>query len=489
MATTLIKGGLVYDGSGNEPVKEDVLIRGERILKRGTFPKNRGDSVIDATGAMVVPGFIDVNSPADHYLDIFDDDFGRHPAKDGVTTVIGGNCGASLLPAGDRLFLPLRKWAGGSNSRLNWHDFDDFSKRLYKKLNVNFGTLIGHGTMRRALLGDETRDLTGNELLTMKKMLTDAFEKGVLGFSTGLEFLHVKFTPVHEIEELAEIAAEKKRVYATHLRSYGLHLGAAVAEAIRVAKETGVNLEISHFMPTVADAGHYSALREEVEGKGAKLRINFDCSSLPRIPTPIYRLLPEWLQNESKNLEAMLGRLDTEHLEKRIIEHLRRVVHEDIHIGTMPSHLSFLSGKNLRDYAISGKLKLAEALLKLMKISGLRGVVLRQAAEDDLDDFIFSPVSFIASGEARNDTPFLRFLKLAEKTNKISLEKAVAKLTARPAEKYGLKSRGRLEEDYYADIAVIENFAVKNLFVNGALVVENEIFQGVRSGKFLRHER
>ena len=485
MATTLIKGGLVYDGSGNEPVKEDVLIRGGRILKRGNFPKNRGDSVVDATGAMVVPGFIDVNSSADHYLDVFKDDFGRNSSKDGATTVIGGNCGASLLPATDRLFLPLRKWAGVSESGANWHGFDDFFRRLDRKLNVNFGTLVGHSTIRRALLGDETRDLTENELRLAKKILADAFEKGILGFSTGLEFIHTKLTPVHEIEELAELASEKKRVYATHLRSYGPYLGAAVEEAIGVARKTGVNLEISHFMPRAAEAKNYSVLKNKIEEESTKLRISFDCNSLPHIPAPMYQFLPEWLQSE--NLEAMLTHLNAEYLEERILGHLRRAAAENIRIGEMPAHLSFLTGKNLRDYAISNKLRPAEALLKLMKISKLRGVLFRQAADDDLDDFVFSSASLIASGEARNEKPFLRFLKLADKTKKISMEKAIAKLTVLPAEKYGLKWRGKIREDYYADIAVISDFTVRNVFVNGALLVNDGVFQSTRSGKFLKH--
>ncbi|MFH0712838.1 MAG: hypothetical protein V2A55_03240 [Candidatus Jorgensenbacteria bacterium] len=487
MATILIKGGLVYDGSGNEPVKEDILIRGERILRRGNFPKNRGDSMIDAIGAMVLPGFVNVNSSADHYLDIFDDNFGEDCLKDGVTTIIGGNCGASLLPATASLFLPLRKWGGVSSLSANWHDFDDVFRRLNKKLNINFGTLVGHSTIRRALVGDETRDLTENELRAAKRMLDHAFQKGAFGFSTGLEFIHTKLTPVHEIEELAEVASEKKRVYATHLRSYGPHLGAAVEEAIKIAKKTGVNLEISHFTPRVLEARNYSVLKDKIEEESAKLRISFDCNSLSHIPATMYQFLPEWLKDG--NLETVLEHLKSEHLEKRILEYLRRLGGEDIHIGEMPSHLSFLSGKSLRSYAISNKLKPAEALLKLMKISRLRGVLLRQAADDVIDDFVFSSASLIASGEARGGKPFFKFLRLAEKTKKISMEKAVAKLTALPAEKYKLKGRGRILEDYYADLLVVRDFKVKNAIVNGAVLVDEGVFQNSRSGKFLKYER
>lgn len=487
--TILIKGGLVYDGSGDEPVKEDVLVRGGTILRRGNFPKSRADRVIDAMGAMVTPGFVDINSPADHYLSIFENDFGNDHSKDGVTTVIGGNCGASLAPVAGQSFLSLRKWTDVSKLNFNWHEFPEFFDYLVRQgLNINFGTLIGHGTIRRALIGDDTRDLTDNELRSAKKILNESLKDGVLGFSTGLEFAHVKSAPAYEIEELVKIVSEKKRIYATHLRNYGSQLEESAAEAIQVAKKTGVNLEISHFKPTISEARSCSLLREKIEEEGAKLRINFDCNSLNFVPMPIYQFLPEWLREE--NLETMFKHLNAKHLEEKILEHLTRLTNENISIGEAPPHLNFLVGKNLRDYAVDNNLTPAKALLKLMKISNLRGVLLKQTVEENLiDDFVFSPSSFIASGEMKDGKTFLRFLKLVDKTRKISMEKAVQKLTSLPAGKYGLKNRGKIKEGYYADLLVIKDFTVKDAVVNGAPLVAEGKFQNSRSGKIIRYEK
>jgi N-acyl-D-aspartate/D-glutamate deacylase len=456
--TVLIKNGLVYDGSGDEPVKEDVLI----------------------------PGFIDINSSADHYLTIFDGDFARS-SEDGVTTVIGGNCGASLAPSLNRSLLSLRKWADVSKLNVDWHDFAELFEHLEKKkLNVNFGTLVGHGTIRWVLLGEETRDLAEGEIESAKKILKRALDDGVLGFSTGLEFVHEKSTPVHEIEELVSVVSKKKRVYATHLRDYGAQLGASVEEAIRIAKKTGVNLEISHFMPRISEARDYSLLREKIEVEGAKLRINFDCNSLPYIPVSIYQLLPEWLKKESSGV--MLEHLNAEHLEEKILEHLRKLSSENIYFGEMPPHLDFLNGKNLRDYAVSNNLTPAKAMLKLMRISNLRGVLLKQSVEEDLiEDFVFSPSSFIASGEMKKGRVFMEFLKFADRSGKISMEKAVAKITAQPAEKYGLKWRGKIEEGYYADLLIIKDGAVKDSIVNGGVLIEEGEFQNSRTGKILKY--
>lgn len=493
--TILIKGGLVYDGNGDEPAKEDILIRGEKILRRGSFSNDRADKVIDATGALITPGFIDVNSPADHYLSIFEDDFGENLSRDGVTTVIGGNCGASLAPAIGRSLFSLRKWADISKLNVDWQGFKELFRHLNRQgLDVNFGTLVGHGTMRRALVGDESRDLTEGELRTAKSLLIEALKEGALGFSTGLEFAHARSTPAHEIEELAKATAERKGIYATHLRSYGRELESAVEETIRIAKKTGVNLEISHLMPTRAEAKTYSLLREEIEKEGAKLRLNFDCNPLPYAPAPIYQFLPEWMRKE--NLEKMSEHLNAEHLEGRILERLRFT--GDLRIGEMPPHLRILNGKSLRDYAGDNKLTPAEAMLKLMKISGLRGVLFKETLDENLlEDFVFSPFSLIASGEAPHRSVFVKFLRLADRTGKISLGKAVQKLTSLPAQKYGLKNRGRLEEGYYADLLVIKDFVIKDAVLNGAILLEEGEFRRPRSpkgapsgrGKILKHEK
>ena len=488
MAAILIKNGLIYDGSGNEPVKEDVLIRGEKILKRGNFPKNRAEKTIDAMGAIVTPGFIDVNSPADHYLEIFRDDFGRRYLQDGVTAAIGGNCGASLAPVTNHSLLSLRKWSDISGTNINWHGFKEFFRQLERRrLGINFGTLVGHGTVRRAILRNEMRDLTENEMQTAKKTVSDAFREGVLGISFGLEFIHSKFAPFREIEGLADIASKYGRVCAVHLRNYGSRVSKSLDEAILLAKKTGVNLEVSHFEPSVLRAGEYLKLKEKIEEESAKIRINFDCNPSPYTAIPVYQLLPERLKKE--NLETMFGFFEDGDLTKEILSHLRGFDGENIRIGEMPAHLGFLYGKSLRDYAVSNKISQAESLLKIMKSSRLRGVILRESTDKNLiDDFVFSPSSLIASGETGSRGIFLEFLKLAEDFG-FSTEKAVAKITALPAEKYNLKLRGRIKENYYADVLVIKDGVVKDAVVNGEIAVFEGDFKDSFPGKVLKYVR
>ncbi len=498
MTTILIKGGLVYNGSGDEPVKQDILVRGDRIARLGNFSKRQAEKVIDATGAIITPGFIDINSAVDHYLDIFEEGWEENYIKQGITTVIGGNCGASLTPILGGALISLRKWTDISKLNINWHELSELCDHLKDKgLGLNFGTLIGHGTIRRALLGEETRDLTDREILTFKKILHRAFKDGAFGFSTGLDYAHSRSTPSYELEELTLVVAKENRVYATHLRDYNENLDNSLNETINLAKKTGVSVEISHLLPLKNFSQTYLKAKKKLEESSAELRINFDCYPSPYLSVPLYQLLPGWFKKE--NLEAMLVRLNSEHFEEKLLEHFQQVVNSEIYLCSPPPHLDFLSGKSLQEYASTNNLKPPKALLKLMRISHLRGVILQKIVDEKmLEDFIFSPSSFIASGEmrvARSQVSecagrvFLKFLRLATNSGKISTEKAVAKLTSLPAAKYKIKDRGKLQEDYYADIVILKDLNPETVLINGKIVLEKENFKvGVNAGHILKYE-
>src|SRR3989344_2649948 len=124
--TTIIKNGFVYDGSGRPPFKGDILIRGERIIHFGNNINRRANKTIDATGAIVTPGFIDINNASDHYLDIFAKPHQENFLKQGITTLIGGNCGASLAPLLKGSLNPLRKWGELPKINIGWHSIKEF---------------------------------------------------------------------------------------------------------------------------------------------------------------------------------------------------------------------------------------------------------------------------------------------------------------------------------------------------------------------------
>ncbi|MCP6719786.1 MAG: hypothetical protein KJI72_00465 [Patescibacteria group bacterium] len=510
--TVLIKNGLVYDGSGETPVKKDILVRGERIVRiSDNMPKRQADLIVDAVGAIVTPGFIDINASLDHYLNIFTDSTLEGYIRQGVTTVIGGNCGASLAPLFSGSLAPIRKWGNVSEININWHSLAEFFLTLEKQgLGVNFGTLVGHSTIRRALTGETPRDLTDSELEILKETLTQAFKDGAYGFSTGLEYVHSKMVPHHEIAELVQVTAKEKRVYATHLRELGNGLKKSFQEVIDIAKLTGANIEISHFQPLKGFDKNYLKAKEVIEREMAETSINFDCYPSDKLAVPIYQFLPDWAKKG--NLEAMLRRVNSDHLEKKLLAHFRKVSPEDVYICHVDKSLKFLVGKSLEEYAGGNNFRSDEALLKLMKLSHLRAVLFHRLVDVGLlEGFLTSSYSFIASGEVGlpirpleipqggqtqskpadsksgcESRVFTEFIKWVKKEKKISMEKAIAKVTSLPAGKYKIEKRGLIKEDNYADIVVLRDDGPSDVLVNGQLALEQGNFKKVLAGNVLR---
>ena len=490
MITTLIKNGLVYDGSGLEPVRKDILIRNERIARLGDFSRKKADVVIDATGALVLPGFIDINSSVDHYLDILSADGGAENLKKGITTAIGGNCGSSLAPSsGVGSLKSVRKWGDVSKVNVGWHTVQEFLKILEKrKIALNFGTLVGHSTIRRSIIGEDFRDLTDREMATFKKMIVESFKNGAFGFSTGLEFAHSKKVGQNEILELVRVVAAHKRIYATHLRDLNNETGFknSIEEIFDLAKITGANVEISHLLPLNGLGNEYLEAKSLIERETADTHINFDCYSIPRVAYPVYQLLPKPVKEG--NLETMLKQINSEYLEASILKHFKNINPDSLTLYNLQGSLKFLSGKTLKQLSESFDMKSEQALLKVMRLSHLRAVVLLGIVdEQSLEEFLASPSSIIASGGLNFSPVFTDFLKWAKDNSKISLQAAVMKTTSIPAIKLGIKKRGLLKEDYYADLVLLRDFKPTEVIVNGALVLENNAIKNHSKGRVLRY--
>src|SRR3989344_431495 len=247
----LIKGAKIVDGSGvKSPYVADVLLTDGKISAIGKFPTKKAEIVLEGLGLYLVPGFIDVNTDSDHHLSLFTNPEQQDFLKQGVTTIFGGMCGSSLAPLLYGTLDSIRKWTDTTQVNINWHSVDELLKVLSRyKLGVNFATLIGHSTIRRALIGEDFRDLTEPELNIFKKLIEDSMDQGAFGLSTGLGYAHARQVPYSEVRELARIVAKKNGVYATHLRDEKEGLLAAIEETLKIAEETGVQTLISHLKP------------------------------------------------------------------------------------------------------------------------------------------------------------------------------------------------------------------------------------------------
>jgi N-acyl-D-amino-acid deacylase len=479
--TVLIKNALIFDGSGKPPFKSDIFINHQRINRLGNFPHQSADKVIDARGLMTTPGFIDVNADVDHYLNLFSDPVQEGLLRKGITTIIGGNTGASLAPLLDGSLISIRKWVDSSPVNVNWHSISEFLNIISRrKLGINFGTLIGHSTVRRAIVGEELRDLTEKEFGVFNYVLEKGLKEGAFGFSTGLSFVHSHNVSYLELERLIKTVAKFKGVYVTQFRNYSAGLAASVKETIAIAKNTGVNTEINSFEPLKGFENDYLEAAALIEKEKTKTYINFDIGSTEARLVEIYTFLPEWARNGS--LEVMLENITTGGTRERILDFLSTSKIDDLIIAKVPSFLRFLIGKSLKQLSESQNMNLAETLLRLMGLTKLKAELWQKNIDPQtLRKITISEDAIVASGG------MTEFLNLVQKENLMSLEKAVVKATSLPAFKFNIRERGLINEGYFADIVITRDGRPTEVLVNGSIALENGEIKGTLAGKILKH--
>ena len=499
--TLLIRNVQILGGVRDFHEPMDVFVAGDKISSIGHFSNKKADEVLDGQGAYLSPGFIDVDTDSDHYLTLFDypsqDDF----LKQGVTTIFGGMCGSSLAPLLYGSLESMRKW-GGAEERVNvnWHTVAELLAAIDKRpLGVNFGTLIGHSTVRRALVGDELRDLTKNELGVFVETVRRALREGAFGLSTGLGYVHGRSATQTELRMLAGVVREFGGIYATHLRDLGQGVAGSIDETIALAESSGVKTLVNHFVPLVRSGAEYVAALKHIGDLPASQDFHFDMYPFDMMLLPIYTFLPVWAQNGGT--AKMLANVHDPWLAKRILKEMEPVSADNVKVAQAPGN-DFLVGKSLHEVGDNyGVRDAREVLLRLMAETRLRGIVLAKVIDEDIARrALADPRSFIASNapsfgvikgrkqlktECTTST-FTAFLSLAEH-GLLPIEDAIRKITKDPAREFGLALRGEIGEGNFADLVCFKNGEFKFTIVNGRVAVKNGEFQNIFSGKALRH--
>jgi len=246
VADLLIKDGLIVDGTGQAPRKGDVVISGEKILFAGEhFSESWDGTIMSAHGKVLVPGFIDIHSHSDFNLLL--DPKAESKVCQGVTTEVTGQCGVSGAPLAGAVKARRKDEFADSGLFINWSSFNEYLLRLKKaEPIVNVAALVGQGNLRGIVIGYENRPATKNELNRMKTLLAESLDMGAFGLSTGLIYPPGVYSSTEELLCLTKVVAESEGIYATHLRSEGDDLIEAVREALFLAEESGVSLQISH---------------------------------------------------------------------------------------------------------------------------------------------------------------------------------------------------------------------------------------------------
>ena len=493
----LIKNGLVYDGSGNPPEQKDILIRGKLIAKIGKLSRSHVDEVIDANGKMVTPGCIDVTTHSDHHYSLFYEPDQEDFLSQGITSIIGGNCGVSLAPLFGVLPDIATEWGSLSGINVNWKTVKEFLSYFEKRpLGVNFGTLVGYTGLRRGITRDKFRDLTDSEIVSINHIIGTAIKDGAFGCSFGLEHIHGVRTPFYEIEHVIRSITHHNGVSAIHLRNTGEGFQESVEECVEISERTGGNIHISHMQPLKKNGKNFENGLAYITEHANNTNIHFDINTFDTVPLLIYELLPEWAQEES--FEGMYQSIRTQSFASRVIEYLKKNVARDYVISHVPDKtLKFLEGKSIRELASRAGTTFEHMVLHLMDITCFRATISAKIVDVSLlPSAITHPQSIISSNSASfgkkefkatqstNTVPDL--FSFIQKNNIIALEKAVAKVTSIPAKKFGIEKRGVIAEGNYADIVVWSERKPVVTFVNGSTAWTPEHGCGGRYGLILK---
>ena len=497
---TIIRGGRVVDGTGNPARFADVGIKGGRII---TVGRVTGDakSVIDATGMIVSPGFIDVHTHAD---EIVEQPRAENFLRMGVTTLVVGNCGSSELNIG-KYFRDIKRTG----------------------VSPNIATLIGHNTVReKAMGGSFDRPPTAAELETMKHLVERAMDDGAVGLSTGLIYLPGVFSKPDEIVEIAKVIAPHDGIYASHMRHEDSQIYSALDEVFRVAREAHVRAEVSHIKlsgeKSWGKADDVLAYIAKARAEG--LDITHDQYAYTASSTTMRQLIPDDAFDGGKKhfLELIADPAEKAKLVERIKEKVAARGRQDFAYAVVASykHDKSLNGLNIVEAAkkLRGSDTLDDQIETILEIekNGSASGVFHGMIEEDLQKFMQHPNTMIAcdSGlrEFGKDVPHPRGYgnnarvlgRYVRELKTLRLEDAIRKMTSLPANTFQLRDRGLIREGGWADIVVFDPEKISDpasyndphhyavgipyVLVNGVAVVVNGEHTGAKPGQGLKHE-
>jgi N-acyl-D-amino-acid deacylase len=512
----VIRNGLILDGSGRAGFLADVGIRDGKFSVIGQIPRG-GSAEIDASGLVVAPGFIDVHTHVDS--DILRQPTAENFVRDGVTTIVTGNCGYGV------------------------GDVAAYFERMQKKGSaVNVATLIGHNTILQAVKGDKAGELAPAQMEQAKEMVRRAMLDGAMGMSTGLVYSPGQFSSLREIIELQKVAAECGGIYATHMRSEGAEILQAIDEALAVGRAAKCRVEISHFkLPADAARAVGSSdvtLGKVLDARRAGVEVWLDQYPYTASSTTISVLLPDEVLADGADAER--ARLAEPSEVERVVK-LMRQLHEVKSHRTQMGYVVISScsaypgyaGRNILDIARTAKFRRAHPDAELLDlpadrwpvatmedqyrviidifVHGGASCVFHTMNESEVERIMRCPLVSIASdsgirefgagvphprGYGTNARVLGRYVR---ERHILTLEEAVRRMTTLPALAFRMKGRGSLREGYAADVTIFDagkiidratfekphQYAdgIRYVIVNGQIVMENGRLSGKLPGQ------
>ncbi|MGB9680605.1 MAG: N-acyl-D-amino-acid deacylase family protein [Minisyncoccia bacterium] len=522
MFDILIKKGVVVDGFRNKGEIKDIAIKEGKIVKIDRLKNEKAKIEINAGGLIVSPGFIEINTLADRDFSLIYRPQAENYLLQGVTTVIGGGCGASLFPLITGSLDLLYKWTDYKKININWQKAKDFFETLKNKgLAINFGGLISWANLRSDITNKEFRNLTKGEKEKLKFLIKKTLNEGALGVSFGLGYEDEKVVGTEEILEIAEIVKQFKGYISFNLRDETDGFLTSVYEILEAAKKGDISTEI--YQLRVLGKENFKDFKEGLklieEINKEKELVNFDISPYEVIRRPLTTFLPDWAAIGGWSI--FLKNIREKVIYQKLIEDLKkkRNLLNDLTISESKNRPIFV-GKTIKELAQGFNLSPEETMIKVLAINdGFVSVFSKSISLENLELAIKSPYSFISANSGfynlvNNNRPssiihpesfgaFIKFLKdFVIDKQFYSLEEGIYKLTGKVAQKIGLKNRGAIKTNYWADLVIFSPQKLNSLasffnphlppsgieavIVNGKIAYRKGIFENTNLGQIIK---
>ncbi len=525
MFDLLIRNGLIVDGSGAPRYRGDVAVSAGRIaalIRPGAVVTAQRE--LDASDCLVAPGFVDMHSHADLGLPIL-------PTADslvhqGITTVVTGNCGetpAPLLPE-TRQEVITSMASDDAPLPWSWSSFGSYLDHLRQiGISLNMVPLVGQGTIRNGVMGYTSAAPSAPQMERMRAEVVRAMSEGAIGLSTGLIYPPGSYATTEELIDLTRPVGERGGYYFSHIRGEGHTLLEAVAEAIRIGRETGAAVEIGHFKAAgeVNWPKAVQALGLIDSARAEGLDVTMDMYPYLAGSSSLVSMLPEWAQEGGQ--AATLARLGDPVVRTKMVETMgsagffriaawesvliagcpRNITYEGCYVGALAEQ----AGKSPYDWVFDALLETDLQIQMIMPYAGeenLRRQLVHPQMMVGTDSAVHAMTGPLSSGypHPRGYGTFPRILgRYVREEGIIPVEEAIHKMSGLPARKLNWSDRGLLKEGYAADIVVLNPQTVidcatyekphqyprgiRHVLVNGEMVIHDEQHTGARPGQVL----
>jgi N-acyl-D-amino-acid deacylase len=527
--SVLIRGGMIYDGSGAAPFVGDVALKGDKIVYVGPHAAGRAARTVDASGKAVSPGFINMLSWANE--DLIADPRGMSDTYQGVTLEVMGE-GDSMgpwTPAMKRLEI---KRQGDIKFPIRWTTLGQYLEWLTRKgITPNVTSFVGATTVRVHELGEKDVDPTPAQLIRMRSLVRQAMKEGAVGVGSSLIYAPATYAETPELTALAQEASRCGGMYISHMRDEGPKLLQAIDELLTISRQSGAPAEIYHYKQAGKDNwGKIDAAIARVnDARASGQRITADMYTYPASSTGFDAAFPTWMQDGG--LEAWVKRLKDPELRARAVAEMKgpkgtenaKLVVDDpdkvLLVGFKTAKLKPLTGKTLAQVAKMRGKSSAETAAELIVEDGTRiQVVYFSMDPANVKREVGLPWMSFGS-DAGSQAPQGVFLKSSthpraygnvarllgfyvRDQHATTLQDAIRRLTSFPATNLSIRERGSLKPGYYADIVVFDPAVIRDngtfekpqqlasgveqVFINGVQVLRNGKHTGATPGRFVR---